>query len=72
MNQGNAAFAAEKVVISADTKLEMALYTLDNVPSDTASAMTLDQWRNAWVAEWQRANLAETKLEEIRAVLDDE
>jgi hypothetical protein len=37
-----------------------------DAPSDTASAMTAEQWMHAWVAEWQRANRAEVELEELR------
>ena len=41
-----------------------------NAPSNTASAMTGEQWAQAWAKEWQRANRAEAKLDELREVLD--
>lgn len=47
-----------------DADLERALYILKNVPSNTASAMTLDVWRQAWVETWQRANRAEVRIDE--------
>lgn len=37
-----------------------------NAPSNTASAMTGEQWAKAWQDEWQRANRAEVELEGLR------
>ncbi len=37
-----------------------------DAPSNTASAMTVEQWAKAWQDEWQRANRAEVELEELR------
>ena len=42
-----------------------------NAPSNTASAMTVEQWQEAWVKEWQRANRASVALEEIKALIGE-
>lgn len=52
-------------LLDALGKLDLALYVLRDVPSNTASAMTLDDWRQAWVETWQRANRAEVAVDEI-------
>lgn len=41
-------------------------------PATTASAMTNEEWMNAWVIEWQRANRAEAELEEVRERLGND
>ena len=51
--------------LTGDRDLERALYVLDKVPSNTASAMQVDDWKKAWVETWQRANRAEVTLAEI-------
>ena len=53
--------------IPMDRNVDLALYVYDNVPSNTASAMTVEDWQKAWMHEWQRANTAEYELEELRA-----
>ena len=42
-----------------------------NAPSNTASAMTIEEWREAWVREWQRANRASVALEEIKELIGE-
>lgn len=60
-------FRDQRIKVPMDRKVDMALYVYDNVPSDTASAMTVEDWQKAWLHEWQRANTAEVELEELRA-----
>lgn len=38
-------------------------------PTNTASAMTADQWARAWMAEWQRANRVEAVVAEADEML---
>jgi hypothetical protein len=55
-----------RIRIPMDRTLDLVRYVYDNVPSNTASAMTLGDWQEAWLNEWQRANRAEAELEELR------
>jgi hypothetical protein len=52
--------------LPGDIDLERILYVLDKVTSNTASAMSIEDWKKAWAREWQRANRAEAELEELR------
>lgn len=63
------AFSDPSIKVPHDRKLDMALYVYDNVPSDTASAMTVEDWKQAWMREWQRANVAEYEAERLREEL---
>jgi hypothetical protein len=38
-------------------------------PTNTASAMTPEQWAQAWMAEWQRANRVEAVVSEADEIL---
>lgn len=46
-----------------DADLEHLIHVWKDAPSNTASAMTVDDWARAWAKEWQRANRAEAALE---------
>ena len=48
---------------SRNANLVMGAY---EAPATTASTLTNEQWMHAWVAEWQRANRAETEAESLR------
>lgn len=58
-----------RITFPMDDTLRRVLYVLDDVPCDTASALTSEQWGRLWAAEWQRANRAEVALDEIRELL---
>lgn len=51
--------------------LDLMRYVYDNVPSNTASALTTKQWGEIWLREYQRANRAEAALDELRSILDE-
>ncbi len=55
-------------LIPASNTLNLVIGATE-APSNTASAMTNEQWMHAWVAEWQRANRAEAEIEELREEL---